>query len=115
MTKLMVVTVSVIRKIGYKGVLVSLPLKDFKDIDAIFNQKYDDFLNGTAPRHLGGLGIPPFSATVQEKKTMDADGGPCGRGETKGYSGKFTFPGGKSEWCRLLKWVATLHRHTTRN
>ena len=34
-TKLMMSTVSVIRKIGYKGALTSFPLADCKDIDNI--------------------------------------------------------------------------------
>ena len=40
LTRLMVSTVSVMRKIGYQGALASLPLKDYKDIDAVFNNMY---------------------------------------------------------------------------
>ena len=40
LTKLMVSTVSVMRKIVYKGALTSPPLKDYEDIDAVFNNMY---------------------------------------------------------------------------
>ena len=39
-TKLILATVSVIKKIGYKGALPSFLLKDYKDIDGILNDMY---------------------------------------------------------------------------
>ena len=39
-TKLMVATVSVIKKIGYKGALASITLQDYNDIDTVFNDMY---------------------------------------------------------------------------
>ena len=39
-TKLMVATVSVIRKIGYKGALDSFPLSDYKDINTTIKDMY---------------------------------------------------------------------------
>ena len=76
-TKLMVATVSVIKKIGYKGALASITLQDYKDIDAVFNDMYRTITKNMnsfptallyTPRHLGGLGIPQFSVAVQQKK-----------------------------------------------
>ena len=76
-TKLMVATVRVIGKVGNKGALASLSLKDYKDIDAIFNDMYRTITKTMisfptallyTPRHLGGLGIPQFSVTVQQTR-----------------------------------------------
>ena len=76
-TKLMVATVSVIRKIAHNGALASLPLNVYKDIDTIFNDMYRTASRNMAsfptlllyaPRRFGGLGIPQFSVIVQQTK-----------------------------------------------
>ena len=76
-TKLLVGTVSVIRKVVYKRALASVSLNDYKDIDAIFNDMYRTITKNMTsfptallytPCHLGGLGIPQFSVTMQQTK-----------------------------------------------
>ena len=66
-----------VRKIGYKGALASLPLQDYKDIDTVFNNMYRMVTKNTktfptallyTPRRLGGLGTPQFPVLVQQTK-----------------------------------------------
>ena len=70
----MVSAISLITKIGYKGALASFPFKDYRNIDGILHDMYHTITENMAsfpksllytPRHIGGHGIPQFSATVQ--------------------------------------------------
>ena len=76
-TKLVVDTVSMTKKIRYKGAFASFLLNDSGVIDGILNDMYRTITKNMAsiptallytPRRLAGLGITQFSATGQQTK-----------------------------------------------
>ena len=69
--------ISTVGRTGHNGALASFSLDNYKDIDAILNDMYPTVTKPMASfptallyttRHLGGLGIPQFSVTVQQTK-----------------------------------------------
>ena len=122
-TKLMVSTVSVTRKIRYKGALASFSLNDYKDIDTIFQrylsydyQKHGELSNCIA-LHTTSLSWARNTAVFCDSpadQIEDANGWPCGRGQTKGHSQKFACPRGQGERRGLLKRLEEPHRHIIR-